>query len=87
MLWLLLRRRIGDLNDRVILQGAGRSLLAALGMGVVIWGTLSVFSDASTLLKTILGMGVGLVVFFGLALALGIEEARSVPRTLLRRRG
>ena len=34
-LWLLLRRRIGDLNDRYILNGASRSLAAALGMGVV----------------------------------------------------
>ncbi len=32
-LWLLLRRRIGDLNDRTILSGASRSLAAALGMG------------------------------------------------------
>ncbi len=86
-LWLLLRRRIGDLNDRTILRGAGRSLLAALGMGVVIWGTLSALSGASTLLLLILGVVVGVAVFFGLAFVLGIEEARSVPRTLLRRRG
>ena len=32
-LWLLLRRRIGDLNDRSIVGGASRSLAAAVGMG------------------------------------------------------
>ena len=86
-LWLLLRRRIGDLNDRSILWGAGRSLLAALAMGAVIWALLNALAGAGALLTTILGVGVGAAVFFGLALALGIEEARSVPRTLLRRRG
>ncbi len=86
-LWLLLRRRIGDLNDRSILWGAGRSLLAALAMGAVIWALLNALTGASVLLLVILGVGVGMVVFFGLAFAFGIEEARSVPRALLRRRG
>ena len=86
-LWLLLRRRIGGLNDASILSGASRSLIAALGMGAVIWAALQATANAGSLVRTLLGVGVGMGVFFGLALALGIDEARSVPRTLLRRRG
>jgi putative peptidoglycan lipid II flippase len=83
-LWWLLRRRIGDLNDGYILNGAIRSLGAALGMGVVIWGITQVVRGA--LLTTVVGGLVGVAVFFGLAFVLGIEEARSVPRSILRRR-
>jgi putative peptidoglycan lipid II flippase len=83
-LWLLLRRRIGDLNDGTILSGAARSLAAAVGMGVALWIITQVMSGA--LLTTVVGGAVGLAVFFGLALVLGIDEARSVPRSILRRR-
>ncbi len=85
-LWLLLRRRIGDLNDRTILHGASRSLLAALGMGAAIWVLLHLVTNFGALLTTIVGAALGLGVFFGLAFVLGIDEARTVPRMLLRRR-
>jgi putative peptidoglycan lipid II flippase len=85
-LWLLLRRRIGDLNDRFILHGATRALAAALGMAAFLWALTSALRDTSRLVTTLLGVALGLVVFFGLALALGVDEARSVPRTILRRR-
>jgi putative peptidoglycan lipid II flippase len=83
-LWLLLRRRIGDLNDRYILNGAIRSLGAALGMGAAVWVITQVIDGA--LLTAVVGGAVGLAVFFGLAFVLGIDEARSVPRSVLRRR-
>lgn len=85
-LWLLLRRRIGDLNDRFILTGALKSLVAALGMGAFLWALNRFIPDSSAVLTTALGVALGLAIFFGLAFALGIDEARSVPRTLLRRR-
>lgn len=85
-LWLLLRRRIGDLNDRFILNGTARSLAAALGMGVFLWVLGNAAHNASALLATVAGVVLGLAVFFTLAFALGIDEARSIPRTLLRRR-
>ncbi len=84
-LWLLLRRRIGDLNDRYILSGAARSLVAALGMGLMVWGFTRTFPNINLLLRTLTAAGLGLAVFFGLAFVLGIDEARTVPRTLLRR--
>lgn len=85
-LWWLLRRRIGSLHDDAILNSAGRALLAALGMGVVVWLIESALAGQSVLLVTILSAGLGAAVFFALAFVLGIEEARTVPRALLRRR-
>ncbi|HVU13404.1 MAG TPA: murein biosynthesis integral membrane protein MurJ [Phototrophicaceae bacterium] len=84
-LWLLLRRRIGDLHDRVIVNAASRALIAALGMGACVWGVVHVTEGYSPIITAIVGLIVGLVAFFGLAFALGIEEARTVPRTILRR--
>jgi putative peptidoglycan lipid II flippase len=84
-LWLLLRRRIGDLNDRFILDGALRALVAALGMGAFLWALNSLMQRSSAVLTTVLGVALGISLFFALALALGIDEARSIPRTLLRR--
>ncbi len=86
VLWLLLRRRIGDLSDRFILTGAAQSLAAALGMGAFLWAFSRFAPEAGTFVMTVLGVALGVAVFFGLALALGIDEARTVPRTLLRRR-
>jgi putative peptidoglycan lipid II flippase len=85
-LWLLLRRRIGSLKDRYVLAGAGRSLAAALGMGAVIWLVARFTQERSAFLAAVVGGAGGLAAFFGLAFALGIDEARSVPRSLLRRR-
>lgn len=86
-LWWLLRRRIGSINDRFILHAAVRALFAALVMGVVVWALTQALASTGALLTVIFGAAVGLAVFFGLSFALGIDEARSVPRTILRRRG
>ncbi len=86
ILWGLLRRRIGSINDRAIIHGASRALLAALVMGAVVWGLTQALGEQNVLLTTLLGAGLGVAVFFGVAFALGIEEARTMPRTILRRR-
>ncbi|MFN8372592.1 MAG: murein biosynthesis integral membrane protein MurJ [Anaerolineae bacterium] len=85
-LWLLLRRKIGgSLNDRYVLDGAWRALVAALLMGLVVL-LLRVAADPyGVLLTTVLGGGFGALVFFALTLLLGVDEARSVPGMLLRR--
>ena len=86
VLWWLLRRRIGGINDRLILHAATRSLIAAFVMGVIVWALTQTLAGTSALVMVLLGTVVGLAVFFGLAFVLGIDEARSVPRTILRRR-
>jgi putative peptidoglycan lipid II flippase len=84
-LWLLLRRRIGGLNDRFVLDGAARSLVAALGMGLIILLILWVLGGQPALVTSALGVAVGAAAFFLLGLALRIDEARTVPTALLRR--
>jgi putative peptidoglycan lipid II flippase len=83
LLWWLLRRRIGDINDRYILSAAAKATFAALVMGGALLLVLN--ANLNALLTLILGGGIGALVFFGLSLALGLEEARAVPQMLLRR--
>jgi putative peptidoglycan lipid II flippase len=89
ILWWLLRRRIGGINDGYVLRGAVPALAAALVMGGAILLTQEVisssFADANTLSLFLGGLLAGAVVFFGLALILRIDEARK-PLLLLRQR-
>ncbi|MDX1995396.1 MAG: murein biosynthesis integral membrane protein MurJ [bacterium] len=92
-LWWLMQRKmhkrleqqLESTHDVAVLSSAGRALIAALGMGAAVWGTTQVLSEAHVMITVIAGIGVGVVAFFGLALLLGVEEAHTVPRLLLRR--
>jgi putative peptidoglycan lipid II flippase len=84
-LWLLVRRQIGGSGDRLIMLAALRTLLAALGMGVVVYGVVRLLSDSAPFITLIAGAVVGALVFELLALLLGLEEARSIPGAVLRR--
>src|SRR5690606_38141719 len=84
-LWLRLRRRIGTIQVQFVLNGATKSLIAAAGMGIGVWLVAQALAGQSALIVVIVGAGVGLVAFFALAFALGIEEARTVPMMVLRR--
>jgi putative peptidoglycan lipid II flippase len=85
ILWLLLRRRIGGINDRFVVDGALRSVVAALGMGVIVMLVLGVLNGQSVFITAIVGTVAGVIAFFGFALLLGIDEARTVPNAVLRR--
>ncbi len=83
-LWFLLQRRIGAVGGRVF-DGALRALSASLVMGVAVWGSNQLLSGHGIALPVIAGVGVGAVVFFGVSIVLGVDEARTVPAVLLRR--
>lgn len=86
VLWWLLRRRIQGVNDSHVISGAVRTLIASIGMGVLVWLTIELlYGDSGAFITAIAGIGVGVVSFFGLAIVLGVDEARSVPRMILRR--
>lgn len=85
VLWGLLRRRIGSINDRYVLTGAGKALLAALGMGAALWLVESAVSSQGALAALVAGGTAGGVVFFGLSLLMRLEEATAIPALLLRR--
>jgi len=89
VLWLLLRRRIGAIRDAYVLGGAVRALAAAIAMGMAI--ALAVALLKSNLPDVappiVLGVGalIGGVVFFAAAALVGLDEAVTIPRLVLRR--
>ncbi len=85
ILWLLLRRRIGTGHDLTVLRGAAAVLAAALGMGVIMALVQAALVGQSPWLILFAALAVGGLCFFGLALLLGIGEARTVPALVLRR--
>ncbi|MCE2489018.1 MAG: murein biosynthesis integral membrane protein MurJ [Anaerolineae bacterium] len=83
VLWGLLRRRLGHLDERGFLRSAPALLLASAGLAVALGLWLS---QPRTPLLQLLGGGiVGLTVFLGLGVLLRLEEARALPRLLLAR--
>jgi len=84
LLWWLLRRRIGGIEDRRVLVGSAKAIAAALVMGVVLW-FLPNFVPFEGILLALLGAVIGGTVFFGVSIALGIPEATAVPLVILRK--
>jgi putative peptidoglycan lipid II flippase len=84
-LWIILRKRIGGIDDRRVLDGAARTLVAAGIMAAAVVGFLRALPDLPVLFQVIGTVGIGGGVFFGAALLLDVEEAEIVPRVVLRR--
>jgi putative peptidoglycan lipid II flippase len=85
VLWVLLRRRINGLDDRRVLGMAARVLIAAFAMGGIVLFAANVLSQQSPLVVLLVGAMVGMLAFEGIAVALRVPEARTVPLALLRR--
>jgi len=85
LLWLILRRRLNGLYDRQVLGMALRVLLAALAMGVAVALIANWLEGRSHAVTLIAGTLTGLIVFEACALALGVEEARTLPMAFARR--
>lgn len=83
-LWWILRRRIGSINDANVISGASRALIASVIMSLAVFGMMNAL-DLPALPLTVIGSVLGVGVFFGLAFALGLEEARTIPAIVLRR--
>jgi len=84
-LWWLLRRRTNGINDSYVVDIVWRALAASAGMGIGLVFVLSQLESAGALTTTLVGGMVGVVVFFGLSLLLGVAEARTLPRMVLQR--
>lgn len=84
ILWWLMRRRIGGLNDAFILNGTAKTAIAAVVMGIalVLVNNLTVANGFGV---AVIGGVVGGAIFFGVSFLLGLDEARAVPMMLLRR--
>lgn len=85
VLWLLLRRRIGRVDDGALLSNTLRVGVAAVVMGAVAVAVSTRLATASALGVLVAAGAASGVVFFGFCLLLRVDEARSVPALVLRR--
>ncbi len=74
----VMHRRLTGLDGKVILQGVGQSMLAALGMGAALWAWLALTSSLPNSIVALGGVVVGGVVYFLLLIPLGVRELRQV---------
>jgi len=79
----ILHLRWRGVDARRILLDAGKAALAAIVMGGSIL-TFDALFDPGRFTLLLVGGTLGVVIYFGLALLLGIEEIRTLPLTLLR---
>lgn len=84
VLWWLISRRLGGINDRFIFTGSTKAIVASLLMGIVLF-FLPNFVPVSGFPLAIIGAIVGGLIFFGTAIMLGLDEAKAVPMMILRR--
>jgi len=84
-LWVILRRRIGGIEERQVLGSAARTLVASLVMAGLAALYLWALPDASALVRAAGAIALGGLAFWGAALLLGVEEAEAAPRVVLRR--
>lgn len=85
-LWWLLRRRIGDLNDRFVLDGILRTLAASGVMLVAL--VVFVIIAGERLEPVVYGLGgslIGVVAFFGSSVLLKMQETYTVFNAISRR--
>jgi putative peptidoglycan lipid II flippase len=85
ILYRLMRRRLGHIDDRQLFSEGGRTLIAALVMGAAVLALDAALADRAALLRLLIGAGVGALIFEGGAALLGVSEARAIPRLILRR--
>ena len=87
ILWMILSNRIEALTATKVVGMLTRTLAASAAMVgcVVLW--LTVATSLHVLLQLVVGMVIGGVVFWGVAMALRIDEAIAVPRQILARLG
>jgi putative peptidoglycan lipid II flippase len=94
LLIIILNRRIGSIRGRSLVTSFAKTLAAALLMGVAIVGAvwflqpelLRLSGHLAAAAKIGIGFIVGVVVFFGAALALKMEELDTVLRRFRRRK-
>jgi putative peptidoglycan lipid II flippase len=91
LLFLLLRRRVGNLHGRHVAAVSLRTLLAAAGSGLVAWllslatGLLPMSPILGRLVQVVVSGGAGLAVFYLLARLLRVSEVQEAVRALLER--
>jgi len=84
ILWWLISKRVGGIHDRFIISGSLKAIIASLIMGIVLY-FLPNFVPFTGFPLALAGAVIGGLAFFGIAIALGLDEAKVVPMMILRR--
>jgi len=82
-----LGRRIGGLGGRDLASPAARIVVAAGVMGALVWATtraLGADAGGGAIVRIMVGVGVGAVVYAGAALLLGVDDVRTAVARLRR---
>ena len=78
LLIVVIRKRLGGLDDRRVALSALKTAFASIVMGLAVWGFLMLTATASVVVRAFGGMIVGAGVFFIAAWLLRSEELRGV---------
>ena len=84
LLWLL-RRKMGYLHGRALLDGLWRMSAASLLMGGAMWGMLAILNISNLWLQLIVGSTIGAVVYLAGCIALNVRELKQFWEYGLRR--
>jgi putative peptidoglycan lipid II flippase len=85
LLIVMIRKRLGGLDDRRLVLCAVKTALASLVMGLAVWKFLGVAANTSVVIRTFGGITIGVGVFAAAAWLLRIEELRVLTGLLGRR--
>nr|MBP7689491.1 polysaccharide biosynthesis C-terminal domain-containing protein [Thermoflexales bacterium] len=85
LLVILIRKRLGGLEDRRVLIGALKTALASIVMGMAVWAFLNAVDAASVIVRAFGGVIVGAGVFAIAAWLLRVEELRSITGLIRRK--
>jgi putative peptidoglycan lipid II flippase len=80
ILLVIANRRMGGMESGVMLTTLLRTLLAATGMALGVWGFVTFVPNLPPLLVAVIGGGLGVLIYAAAGLALGLEEIRWLPR-------
>lgn len=85
VLWWLLHRRLNGMHSAAILQSTARVAGATALMAAAVYGVTQLINTPSALVILMAAGIVAAVTFFGAALLLRVEEARTIPALVLGR--
>ncbi len=87
LLIVMIRKRLGGLDDRRLALSALKTTIAAVVMGVAVWGFLGVAANTGVIVRAFGGIAIGVGAFFVIAWLLRSEELRGVLGVVGRRIG
>jgi putative peptidoglycan lipid II flippase len=85
ILLVILRRRMGDMDQKRILGSVARIVIASIAMAAVIVPFANYFESANAIFVAVVGGLLGAVIYFGATLLLRSDETAFVLRRLTRK--